>query len=240
MLDSKSNDDAIVDQLAYKIIGKKIKSVVLIEDQGLVLGLLKVWIGQIEGIKVIAQFESNDHFIDWIESGRWLHEEAPIMVITDLMMPGKPSVDTIPWLRKKYPNIKILALTASNDPLLFQPIASYVDGIISKKNDAAKEFPRALRRIAVGEQYFSASIEETMRKNYESKPILNTLTEREISVMRRIFQGMPVKSIAEEDGVTSQSITVIRKRAKEKFGGRTEFEIYESFKAANLVQSTQK
>jgi two-component system invasion response regulator UvrY len=212
-------------------------NVVLVEDQGMVLDLLSQWLGDIHGVSVIKTFTSMEPFLEWMESNVIARPELRnIYLIADLVMPGQGGVSAIPMLKKKYPNMKIMVLSASIDPFIFQPIMPWADAIVSKNGDAAREIHSALRRMGAGQRFISPSLNDLLIESYGKVPTLDTLTAREIAVMRRIFKGVAMKTIAMDDGVTQQTISDLKRRVLARFHPCNEFEIYNIFQSANLLE----
>jgi len=149
------------------------------------------------------------------ESMIGLLEAQPIdILLTDVMMPGMNGAQLAKEVRRKYPEIKILALSMSgqgdivNGMIDDSDIAGYV-----LKNIGKSELVQALLKISGGGVYFSQEVLDEMIKASEKKKTADEvhLTLREIEIIKLIEKEMGNKEIAEALFISERTVETHRK-----------------------------
>lgn len=142
-------------------------------------------------------------------------EEHPVSILlTDVMMPGLNGSQLAKSVRKKFPDIKILALSMSgegdivNEMINDADIAGYV-----VKNIGKQELIKALEKIAEGGIYFSEEVIEEMQRSSQRKKQNEEahLTDREIEIIRLIEKEYNNKQIAETLFISERTVETHRK-----------------------------
>ena len=144
-----------------------------------------------------------------------LLEKQPVdILLTDVMMPHLNGDELVKLVRKRYPDIKILALSMSgqgdtvNRMIDDSDIAGYV-----LKNIGKAELITALDKIASGGIYFSDEVITEMKKASERKKenVDSQLTEREIGIIRLIEKEYSNKKIADTLFISERTVETHRK-----------------------------
>ncbi|MBK8033095.1 MAG: response regulator transcription factor [Anaerolineae bacterium] len=117
-------------------------------------------------------------------------ELLPNVVLMDLMMPEMDGFTAIALLREQLPDVRVIALSSSNDALTVATAArAGAVGYLSKSisND---ELATAIRAAAEGKPAFSAHAIQALIEvaMLPPEPRYN-LTERELSVVRLLVEG---------------------------------------------------
>jgi DNA-binding response OmpR family regulator len=102
-------------------------------------------------LMIKKMLEKEGHVVDvalnGIEGMELFEEIKPDMVITDIIMPGKEGLETILELRKKYPELKIIAISGGGriGPQGYLPSAKYLGAdMVFQKPLVQKEFIMAV------------------------------------------------------------------------------------------------
>ena len=133
------------------------------------------------------------------------------ILITDVSMPGMSGVELSRSVKKKYPHIKILALSAFGES---QIISEMIDAGISGyilKNAGSQVLIEALNKIAAGEKYFDQDITLGLAKSFKQHTEKIKLTDREIEIIRLIEKDMTTKEIAETLFISERTVETHRK-----------------------------
>ncbi len=124
----------------------------------------------------------------------------PDVVLMDLQMPRLSGVDAIRQIRARHPEVQLIVLTTyGDDDSIFQGIAAGARGYLLK--DAPRdELFRAVRAVARGESLLQPAVATRLldrfsRGQTKSAPVRETLTEREIDVLRLLAKGSANKEI---------------------------------------------
>jgi two-component system, NarL family, nitrate/nitrite response regulator NarL len=136
------------------------------------------------------------------------------ILLTDVMMPVLPGNELAKKVKKRFPQIKILALSMSgqgemvNEMINDADIAGY-----ALKNIGKHELVNALEKIAAGGIYFSEEvINEMQRSTLRKKENQEAhLTERETEIIRLIEKEYNNKQIAEALFISERTVETHRK-----------------------------
>jgi two-component system response regulator NreC len=146
-------------------------------------------------------------FVGWMPTAQGLlakvKETRADIVLLDLQMPGPDPFEAIGDLRRRYPETKVLVLSAYvRDHYFESAVEAGAWGYLSK-GDKPESLVEAIRKAARGEFAFSPEVEE--RCWIAKRPGLGTipktsrlsgLTNREQQVLRLIGKGMSRADIA--------------------------------------------
>jgi DNA-binding NarL/FixJ family response regulator len=141
--------------------------------------------------------------------------QSPVdILLTDVMMPKLPGNVLAKNVRKKFPSIKILALSMSGQGDLVNEMINDADisGYVMK-NIGKRELIIALEKIAGGGIYFSDEVIEELRRTSERKKKNEQahLTNREIEIVRLIEKEYNNKQIAEALFISERTVETHRK-----------------------------
>ena len=150
-----------------------------------------------------------------------LQQHPTDILLTDVMMPGMSGVDLARLVKKKFPEIKILALSMNGDG--DQVSAMIADADISGyvlKNVGKNELVDALCSIANGGIYFSDEVLQAIEKTDHRKKQYEEahLTAREIEIIRLIEKEYNNKQIAEALFISERTVETHRKNIFRKTG----------------------
>lgn len=154
------------------------------------------------------------------------------LILLDLVMPGFDGLSGLRSLRAEFPDIPVVIVSVHED--VDHVIRSVEQGAIGyiPKSAAGPEIERALERVLAGEVSFPRRIIE--RSHAPAKPAreadttargepdrnIDALTERERAVLELLGGGSSIKSIAEELGLSSQTVRIHLGNAMKKLNLR--------------------
>jgi two-component system NarL family response regulator len=155
--------------------------------------------------------------LDGIEQYRRL---LPDIALVDLQMPGVDGIELTRRLRAEFPNARVVILTTyRGDANARDALAAGACGYLLKSS-LRRELVDALHRVALGKRCLSAEISEEIAQHLGEEP----LTAREQSIMVALAQGWENKRIANDLGISSETVKSHLARIFEKIGARTRTE----------------
>jgi DNA-binding NarL/FixJ family response regulator len=146
----------------------------------------------------------------------------------DLNMPGRGGLQAISEIKRLAPSVKTLVITMhKTDEYIHEALRSGASGYILKESGHEELIP-AIRRVLTGKIYLSPDVAERVVSNMISenqKPVatdiaLETLTSRELEVLKWVAQGEGNKQIASHLNLSIKTVEKHRSSLMRKLGLR--------------------
>jgi DNA-binding NarL/FixJ family response regulator len=191
--------------------------IIIVEDQTILR----------EGLRSLLAFQPDMEIVgearDGLDAIRKVDKLLPDLVMTDLSMPRMTGIEAIKEIKKKWPKIKILALTVNDaEEYVLAALKAGADGYILKDSTNA-ELLQAIRDIFSGNRVLSPGISEKVIEGYlenkdkrEIKSPWDTLTIREREILRLIGEGQKNKQIADSLSISPNTVEKHRANIMEK------------------------
>jgi len=143
---------------------------------------------------------------------------VPDVLLLDIRMPEFDAVRQVPELRARYPEMKIVIMTAYESEFYAQALMGQVDGYLLKV-ERMDAFATAVREVSRGRKYFT---DRALDLAYNS-PEVPRLSERELEVLKLAARGLKTAAIAQELFVSNRTVETHIQDACHKLGvrGRT-------------------
>jgi DNA-binding NarL/FixJ family response regulator len=150
------------------------------------------------------------------------------VVVLDITMPDKDGLEVLQELRRERPKVPVLILSAHpEDQLALRLLKAGAAGYLTK-DKSPEVLLKAVRRLAHGGKYVSESLAEQAVSRLTSdttKPLYETLSDREYQVLRMIASGRTIKEIGKELFLSVRTVSTYRARLLEKMNMKTNAEI---------------
>jgi len=169
------------------------------------------------GFKVVGQAGSSAEAIKLLDSS------GATMVLLDVDLGPERAVDFMTAARRAGFQGQVPVVTAgASDHEAVQLVQSGVAGILHKHNSTEVLF-QTIRHVAAGEvclekAYLGPLFRSVDRTQAQGRP---KLTERDLAVLRSIFQGLSNKDIAARLGISEGAVKASIQVLFEKLGTRT-------------------
>ena len=196
--------------------------VMIVDDQELIRHSLKIILGVNNDMEVVGMAADGAETLQKLKE--LSPEERPDVILMDIRMPVMDGVECTAQISKKYPNIKVIALTTFDDEeFIFGALKSGASGYLLK-GSSLEELSRAIRTVYTGGAMLNPNVASTvirqfstMAKNIVNPEItdLNTdeITRSEWYIIQAVARGMSNKEIAESlwlsQGTVRNSISSI-------------------------------
>jgi two-component system response regulator NreC len=130
-------------------------------------------------------------------------ELRPDVVLMDISMPGLSSFEATRQIRKSRPETKVLFLTMyDDDEYLAESMEAGASGYLLK-DSPAEQLVSAIGEVHRGGSYLSPRVLSHLVDDFRNRvhssarqPRLNTLTRREMEILKFLAEGNTVKEIA--------------------------------------------
>lgn len=129
-------------------------------------------------------------------------QHKPDLLLLDSRMPLKNGVQVANEIRQHFSSARILMLTAfDGDEDIHKALAAGVQGYVLKSSTGEQLVP-ALRAVAAGERWIPEEVSVRLAKREE----FETLTPRELEVLRELAKGLANKQIADVMNISQYTI----------------------------------
>ena len=169
--------------------------VLLCDDHSLVRMGFRLLLHNAGNIEVVAEAATGE------QARRLYAQHQPDLLVMDLALGGDSAsgIETTVRLIAHYPNARILALSAHEDPsFVAQMLRAGARGYLSKRS-APDTLVEAVRAVAAGGRYIDPVLARKLDLSQladQANPLRN-LTDREFEVFMHLARGQSVNRIAE-------------------------------------------
>ncbi|MCC6677763.1 MAG: response regulator transcription factor [Phycisphaerales bacterium] len=193
-------------------------SILIVDDHALVRSGLRLLISGQPDLQVIGEAGSLRDALDIAA------KTQPQVICLDLSMPGPSGVASVERLRAAAPKARIIVVTMHDDPAYVRTaIAMGAAGYVNK-SAADTELISAIRAVARGRVFIdvgdAATLESILFPHAQSpgKSPIDSLSERELEVLRAVARGFTNQRIADEIGLSVKTVESYRARLMKKLG----------------------
>jgi two-component system invasion response regulator UvrY len=196
---------------------------VLIADDHAILrgGLREILDRELDGV-VCGEAEDAHQLLDAVRSDHW------DVVILDISMPGRSGLDVIRDLKTLRPDLPVLVLSMhAEDRYGRRMLKAGASGYLNKES-APDELIKAVRKLLAGGRYVSPALAEMLAADLSrdtAGSLHESLSDRELEVLRKLASGKTVSQIAEQLHVSVPTVSTYRARILEKMGLSTTAEL---------------
>jgi len=167
--------------------------ILLVDDHAVVRSGLSKFLMVNKDLKLVGEAGDGEEAVQKVSLYK------PDVVLMDLMMPGMDGVTATREIRKKHPNVKVIALTSFAEQNLVQ--GALQAGAIGylQKNVTARELGHAIRSAFEGKMTLSPEATQVLANSVAQPQITGEqLTERERDVLKCMVDGFNNNEIAEK------------------------------------------
>jgi DNA-binding NarL/FixJ family response regulator len=193
--------------------------VTIFDDNQRLLDSLDALIGGSPGFQIAGIFSDCSDIQSKIEKSQ------PDVILMDIEMPGINGIEAVKLVKRYFPRINVLMQTAfENDELVFEAICAGAQGYILKNTPPARIL-ECIVEVYQGGSPMSPSVARKVlgflqrpdKKTEELKSTTNyNLSPREKEVLGSLVNGMSYKMIADQHGISYETVRSHMKNIYEK------------------------
>jgi DNA-binding NarL/FixJ family response regulator len=197
--------------------------VLLADDHSIVRAGLRRIVEESRDMQVVAEAA------DGREAVRLIRKSPPDVAVIDISMPVLDGLEVVNILRQEFANLPILVLTMHEEPqYLIRAIEAGAMGFITKQS-APDQLVEAIRRVHGGNRYLTPEAAEALAlrvaKGSGGQSPLDTLSTRELQVLRRLALGHTNREIASAYYISIKTVDTYRFRLLKKLNLRNNAEL---------------
>jgi two-component system, NarL family, response regulator LiaR len=175
--------------------------VVIADDHNVVRKGIRDLLSDEEDIAVVGEARNGQEAVDLASA---LHPDVMVM---DIAMPEMTGVEATRLIRAQAPDVRVLVLTAYEDnPYIYSLLDAGATGYILKTAES-REIVRAVRATAAGQSAIDPAVAPRLIARL-TRPAASgdTLTERELEVLRRAARGLTNKQIGADLQISDRTV----------------------------------
>lgn len=197
--------------------------VLLADDHGIVREGLRRIVEESGDIEVVAEAA------DGREAVLAVRREQPDVAVIDISMPVLDGLEVITQLKSEFPKIPILVLTMHEEhQYVIRAIETGAMGYITKQS-APEQLVNAIRKVHSGARFLTDDAAEALAlrvaKGNRVQSPLETLSTRELQVLRRLALGNTNREIASAFHISIKTVDTYRSRLLKKLNLRNNAEL---------------
>jgi DNA-binding NarL/FixJ family response regulator len=175
--------------------------VVIADDHNVVRKGIRDLLSDEDDITVVGEARNGHEAVDLATALQ------PDVVVMDIAMPELTGVEATRQIRAQAPNVRVLVLTAyDDDPYIYSLLDAGATGYILKTAES-REIVRAVRATAAGQAALDPAVAPRLIARL-TKPAAggDTLTDRELDVLRRAARGLTNKQIGADLQISDRTV----------------------------------
>lgn len=196
----------------------------LADDHPALLSGLKHELSAIPTLEILGTAADSGALVELLQSN------TCDVLVTDYVMPGGQYGDgmgLLSYLRRTYPQMKIVVFTTMENPALTQEMAKLGVNALLGKTQHTNQLISAIHAVYAGSNYFPTEDVTLGRSGITQNPASNlALTKREFEVVRLYVSGLSINEIAEQLHRTKQTISSQKASAMRKLGISRDAELF--------------
>jgi NarL family two-component system response regulator LiaR len=200
--------------------------VLIVDDHAIVRKGIRALLSEADGFEVVGEAGNGQAAVLAAQ------ETQPDVILMDLLMPGMDGIEATRQITNRQPQTHVLVLTSfAADNKVFPAIKAGAVGYLLK-DSSPDELVRAIRQVHRGEPALHPTIARKLLQEIarpaELQPAPEALTEREMTVLRLIAQGLSNQEIAGRIAVSEPTVRthVSRILGKLHLANRTQAALY--------------
>lgn len=202
-------------------------SVSIVEDSEQVRTTLARLINRAEGFTCLSQYGSAEAALEGLPSNK------PNVVLMDINLPGINGVECVRRLKQVAPDIQVMMLTVYEDTEnIFNALAAGATGYLLKRTSTS-ELLAAIREVNRGGSpmttHIARKVVQSFQRTAPAAAQTENLSPREQEVLDFLAKGFLYKEIADNLGISYETVHTYIRRIYEKLQVRTRTEAVAKF-----------
>ena len=208
--------------------------VLLADDHGIVREGLRRIVEESGDMEVVAEAADGRDALRQVETA------VPDVAVVDISMPGIDGLEVVGRLKESHPGLPVLILTMHEEAqYIVRAIEAGAMGYLTKQS-APEQLVTAIRKVCQGQRYMTDEATEALAlriaRGSRDKTPLDSLSMRELQVLRRLAMGHTNREIAHAYSLSIKTVDTYRSRLLKKLELRNNAELIRFAIQNNLIE----
>jgi DNA-binding NarL/FixJ family response regulator len=164
-------------------------------------------------------------------------ELDPQIVVMDITLPGRNGIDVLACMLALRPRTRVLMFSMHEEVIFAKrALQAGAFGYVTKAS-APHELVDAVHTLTSGRKYVSAAMAQNLAIGQASAHEVSTdsLSTRELAVLRLLVQGLSVKDIAQSMGLNAKTVANHQSAIRQKLGADTSIQLLRKANQLGIV-----
>jgi DNA-binding NarL/FixJ family response regulator len=184
------------------------------------------------GVKTALSMKKDIRMIAEADNGmqllNLLKHMQPDVILLDIQMPIMDGINTLPEIKKLYPDIKVIMLTMHNDHSMISKLMELGANAYLTKNSDSEVIYEAVKTVHQQEYFFNQLTNKALidglrhkRQVESATPSDAKLTDKEMTILKMMCEEKSTKEIADLVDLSPRTVEAIRDKLKTKTGAKS-------------------
>jgi DNA-binding NarL/FixJ family response regulator len=172
-------------------------------------------------VELIAEADNGMQLLNLLK-----HVE-PDVILLDIQMPIMDGIQTLPEIRKLYPQVKVIILSMHNDHSMISKLMEIGANSYLTKNSDSETIYQAIKTCYEQEFFFNELTNKALLSGLRTKrtepnsPQDINLSEKEVTILKLMCEEKTTKEIADIVEISPRTVEAIRDKLKTKTGAKS-------------------
>jgi len=198
------------------------RRILIADDHGIVRKGLRETLAEELGDTAFGEAANSREVLDLVAKEKW------DLVLLDIGMEGRSGLEVLDELRHAQPKLPVLILSMYPEAqFAVRALKQGAVGYVSKQS-APEELVNAVKKVLAGGRYVSAALGEhlaTEVQGHVARALHESLSSRELEVLRLIAMGKSLKEIAADLSISVKTVGTYHTRLLQKMGMKSDVEL---------------
>ena len=209
--------------------------IILADDHCLVRTGLRRLLDDVDDITVVAEAENGKEAIIQV------NEHQPDVALLDINMPELDGIKTTEFLRRDFPELKIIIISMHNDELFPQRLFKAGANAYLTKDTSINEITYAIYEVMASRNYICTEVAQKLaliNTGSKSSSPFKALSKRELEVLALMIKGLKVSDISDKLCLSPKTVSTYRYRLFGKLSVQNDIELTKLAMQHGFIEET--